>query len=107
MLSALVFSKGSVMSLVAALACMCALGCSGATEAPPPYDGGTSYGGSNDGLDDPNVGPCDEGATKDCSVTTELESGVKACWYGEQTCVDGVWNECHEIVEPEAGSEAP
>lgn len=103
-------SRLLIVSFVATAACMCALGCSGATDSPPPYDGGISYGGASDDGPAP-VGPCEDGATKECSVTRVLESGVKICWVGEQTCEDGVWSECHEALEPavesEAGTEAP
>lgn len=63
--------------------------CSGGDErlGPPSASSGTSTGTV--------VGPaCDEGETRDCSVTVAEHNGVITCLDGTQTCVGGQWTAC-------------
>jgi len=46
------------------------------------------------GPDDPPVGDCADGTTRDCKVTLPEQNGVKNCFTGIQKCESGAWGEC-------------
>ena len=47
----------------------------------------------------PNVGPCSEGASAECTVTLGENNGVLSCYKGTQGCESGTWGECGDGSE--------
>jgi hypothetical protein len=50
--------------------------------------GGGAGGGGGSGAQ------CNEGQTKKCKVDLGEHNGVKSCFIGTETCVDGAWGPC-------------
>lgn len=44
----------------------------------------------------PSSGPCEDGVNEVCSATIHQANGVKSCFRGVRSCVDGVWTACSE-----------
>ncbi|MFO0762957.1 MAG: hypothetical protein U0359_41360, partial [Byssovorax sp.] len=42
----------------------------------------------------PAVAPCPEGATRACYADLPAQGAILNCYYGEETCKDGVWGPC-------------
>ena len=59
----------------------------GPTAGPGVGSGAGGQGGSN-------VGPCTDGATRECHVTIGEHNGVLTCYWGTQACESGSWGQC-------------
>jgi hypothetical protein len=81
--------------LIRSLTCLALLG--GAAAAcgvdDPPFAGPGAGTGAN-GQGGGTVGPCSDGATRECHVTIGEHNGVLTCYYGTQSCEDGSWGQC-------------
>lgn len=44
------------------------------------------------------TGPCDAGEEQACSITVEQESGIVSCFVGWQSCQQGRWSACQDVV---------
>ena len=87
--------------LSAAMAAMAVLGsvaCSSSEGAPLVVGNGS--GGSGDQLP-PDNSKCDDGATRECSVTLARQGNVVSCYHGTQACVGAVWGTCSDGVTVE------
>lgn len=82
-----------------------ALGCSETEEEPKKF--GNPGSGSGTGGEPTPVeqgGPCEDGATKECSVILGEHEGILSCFVGVKVCHDGVWGPCGEEGEGETKS---
>ncbi|MBK8257455.1 MAG: VWA domain-containing protein [Polyangiaceae bacterium] len=70
---------------------------------PGPQTGGSfAEGGSGGSGGDPGA-PCDDGSQRECKVELGEQGGVKSCFVGVETCIDGEWGPCLEPSDEGAG----